>query len=77
MARLLRIEYEVAAYRVTSRRNAREAVFLDDTDWEKLLEALVSPGSSPYPWCSPKKELTPQPQSQGPYAAPRNPNFAR
>gem|GEM_PF-5107411 len=38
MARPLRIEYEGAVYHITSRGNAREAVFRDDQDRENILK---------------------------------------
>lgn len=38
MARPLRIEYEGAIYHVMSRGNARQAIFLNDHDWEKILK---------------------------------------
>ena len=40
MARPLRIEFEGALYHVTSRGNARQAIFLDDEDRERFLERL-------------------------------------
>jgi REP element-mobilizing transposase RayT len=40
MARPLRIEYEGAAYHVTSRGNARQDIFLADSDREVFLEVL-------------------------------------
>jgi REP element-mobilizing transposase RayT len=40
MARPLRLEYAGAVYHVTSRGNARNAVFLDDTDRREFLEPL-------------------------------------
>jgi len=40
MARPLRIEYPGVVYHVTSRGNAYQDVFLDDTDREKFLEIL-------------------------------------
>lgn len=42
MARPLRIEYAGAVYHVTSRGNARENIFQDDTDKELFLEVLGS-----------------------------------
>ena len=42
MARPLRIEYEEAVYHVTSRGNARDRIFSDDSDKEKFLEKLNS-----------------------------------
>ncbi len=41
MTRPLRIEFEGAIYHVTSRGNARQAIFLDDEDRENLLERLA------------------------------------
>ena len=38
MARPLRLEYEGAVYHITSRGNAREAIFLDDVDRSHFLE---------------------------------------
>lgn len=40
MARPLRIEYEGAIYHVTSRGNAGEAIYLNDTDRDRFLELL-------------------------------------
>ena len=40
MARPLRIEYPGAVYRVTTRGNARQEIFLDDADREKFLQVL-------------------------------------
>jgi REP element-mobilizing transposase RayT len=40
MARPLRLEYPGAVYHLTSRGNAREAVYLDDEDREGFLEVL-------------------------------------
>jgi len=40
MARPLRIEFEGAVYHVTSRGNARQAIFLDDEDRESFLKRL-------------------------------------
>ena len=40
MARPLRIEYPGAVYHVTSRGNARESIFLEDTDRQIFLEVL-------------------------------------
>lgn len=42
MARPLRIEFAGALYHVTSRGNARAAIFADDGDRETLLEVLAS-----------------------------------
>jgi putative transposase len=41
LARPLRIEFPGALYHVTSRGNAGQAVFLDDTDRESLIAALA------------------------------------
>lgn len=41
MARPLRIEYPGAVYHVTSRGNAREAIFLSDADRRKFLDVLA------------------------------------
>ena len=41
MARPLRIEYEGAVYHVTSRGNARENIYLSDSDREIFLEVLA------------------------------------
>ena len=40
MTRPLRIEYPGAVYHVTSRGNARESIFLEDTDRQVFLEVL-------------------------------------
>jgi len=40
MARPFRLEYEGALYHVTSRGNAREAIFLADPDRELFLQVL-------------------------------------
>jgi putative transposase len=40
MARPLRIEYDGAVYHVTSRGNARKAIFRDDGDREMFLSVL-------------------------------------
>ena len=40
MARPLRLEYEGALYHITSRGNAREDVFLNDSDRARFLEIL-------------------------------------
>lgn len=40
MARPLRIEYAGAVYHLTSRGNAREAIFLDERDYTEFLEVL-------------------------------------
>lgn len=40
MAKPLRVEYEGAAYHITSRGNAREKLFLDDEDRTVLLATL-------------------------------------
>ncbi|RLE32512.1 addiction module toxin RelE, partial [Candidatus Acetothermia bacterium] len=40
MARPLRIEYPGAVYHITTRGNAYQDVFLDDTDREEFLEIL-------------------------------------
>jgi putative transposase len=42
MARPLRIEYDGALYHITSRGNARKAIFKDDEDREAFLEILHS-----------------------------------
>ncbi|MBE0500877.1 MAG: transposase [Desulfuromonadales bacterium] len=42
MARQLRIEYPGAVYHVTSRGNARNAIYADDVDREKFLKVLHS-----------------------------------
>ena len=42
MARPLRIEYPGAVYHITSRGNAREAIFVSDEDRRKFLEVLAS-----------------------------------
>ena len=42
MARPLRLEIEEGVYHVTSRGNAKQIIFLDDSDKEKLLEVLHS-----------------------------------
>jgi REP element-mobilizing transposase RayT len=42
MARPLRIEYPGAVYHVTSRGNARQAIFRDDRDRQSLLDVLAS-----------------------------------
>jgi len=41
MARPLRLEYEGAVYHITSRGNARQAIFLDDGDRRAFLEVLT------------------------------------
>jgi REP element-mobilizing transposase RayT/predicted DNA-binding protein (UPF0251 family) len=41
MARPLRVEFPGAIYHVTSRGNAREDIFLDDTDRRQLLDVLA------------------------------------
>ena len=41
MARPLRIEYPGAVYHITSRGNAREAIFLSDADRRKFLDVLA------------------------------------
>jgi len=40
MARQLRLEYEGALYHVTARGNARQAIYLDDTDRRQFLDLL-------------------------------------
>ena len=40
MARPLRIEFTGAVYHVTSRGNARQAIFIDDEDWGQFLDVL-------------------------------------
>ena len=40
MARQLRLEYEGALYHVTARGNARQAIYLDDTDRRRFLDLL-------------------------------------
>jgi len=42
MARPLRIELPGAVYHITARGNARQSIFLDDTDRETFLELLSS-----------------------------------
>jgi putative transposase len=42
MARPLRIEYPGAVYHVTSRGNARQAIFRDDRDRQSLLDVLAA-----------------------------------
>jgi putative transposase len=42
MARPLRIEYPGAVYHVTSRGNARQAIFRDDRDRQRLLDVLAA-----------------------------------
>ena len=42
MARQLRIEYAGAVYHVTSRGNARNAIYADDEDREAFLKVLHS-----------------------------------
>jgi putative transposase len=42
MARPLRIEFPGAVYHITSRGNARQAIFLDDKDYSNFLEVLCS-----------------------------------
>jgi len=49
MARPLRIEYDGAVYHVTSRGNARKAIYKDDTDRENFLEVLHRVNSK-YNW---------------------------
>jgi putative transposase len=49
MARPLRVQYPGAVYHVTSRGNARQPVFLDDTDRELFLN-IVSRVISRYQW---------------------------
>lgn len=51
MARPLRILYEGAVYRVTSRGNARQDIFLDDKDRLKFLEMLAE-AVERYHWIS-------------------------
>ena len=41
MTRLLRIEFPGAVYHVTSRGNARQAIFLGEEDKSKFLEVLL------------------------------------
>jgi len=41
MARPLRVEYPGAVYHITSRGNARAAIFLDDEDREQFLDTLA------------------------------------
>ena len=41
MARPLRIEFEGAVYHITSRGNARQAIFLDDSDRLHILDVLL------------------------------------
>ncbi len=40
MARPLRVEYEGAIYHVMSRGNARQAIFFNDHDRERILKDL-------------------------------------
>jgi len=40
MARPLRLEYPGAVYHFSSRGNARDAIFLDDTDRTRFLDPL-------------------------------------
>ena len=40
MARPLKVEFDGALYQVTSRGNAREAIFEEDTDRHAFLECL-------------------------------------
>ena len=40
MARPLRIEFPGAIYHVMSRRNARQTVFRDDSDYQRLIKGL-------------------------------------
>ena len=49
MARPLRIEYPGAVYHVTSRGNAREAIFLSDADRQTFL-AVLSDTVRKYNW---------------------------
>jgi REP element-mobilizing transposase RayT len=42
MARPLRIEFPGALYHITARGNARQPIFLDDTDRESFLELVSS-----------------------------------
>ena len=42
MARPLRIEFSGAFYHITSRGNAREAIYLDDNDREFFLKLLTT-----------------------------------
>jgi putative transposase len=42
MARPMRIEFPGAVYHVTSRGNAREPIFIDDSDREDFLAILGS-----------------------------------
>jgi putative transposase len=49
MSRPLRLQYEGAVYHLTSRGNARQKVFLDDTDRKKFLDVL-SEVVSRYQW---------------------------
>ena len=42
MARPLRIEFPGAIYHVMSRGNARQTVFRDDSDYQRLIKGLVS-----------------------------------
>jgi hypothetical protein len=41
MARPLRIEFTGAIYHVTSRGNAKQAIFIDDEDRGRFLEVLT------------------------------------
>ena len=49
MARPLRLEFPGAVYHVTSRGNARQAIFLDKDDRESFLGALSS-GMARFNW---------------------------
>jgi hypothetical protein len=42
MVRPLRIEFPGAVYHITARGNARQLIFLDDTDRESFLELISS-----------------------------------
>lgn len=54
MARPLRIEFPGALYHVTSRGNARAAIYADDTD-RTIFLALLAPACSATPTAPPWK----------------------
>ncbi|WP_269085107.1 hypothetical protein [Vibrio bivalvicida] len=41
MSRPLRVEFSGALYHVTSRGNARQAIYLDEQDFQIFVEVLV------------------------------------
>ena len=59
MARPLRLEFSGAVYHITARGNARQPIVADDTDRQRLVDALAREVTRQNWHCSRRKTLTP------------------